>query len=278
MTSPAPARPPPPPPIAHWSQDASSTRYAITTEETLNGSVTRTLFTPLTAPDWRPGQPVEFVLRDTLAHTGSGDDSVQPSGPADLVRFGPVALFHHALPGMVRTGFERHGLSLAASPIVLDQNLHSASDTPWVISIFGFIFALSSFILWAITHRTHRLNSAAVPPPPAPPLTGRLPSSGPPPPPGHWELRLGGELMAELSLQSYETPWTSVTVKAHPGIEPFWRNFEDPETWPDNDPAINAMLREIKRRGGFTLTPDGAAPTRSFTLVNFNRQTGDLRA
>ena len=61
-------------------------------------------------------------------------------------------------------------------------------------------------------------------------------------------------------------------------MQPFWPNFEDPETWPDNDVTIDAMLREIKRRGGWTLTPDGAAPTQSFTLVNFTEQGGNLRA
>jgi len=37
------------------------------------------------------------------------------------------------------------------------------------------------------------------------------------------------------------------------------------------------MLREIDRRGGFILFPDGEAPTRSFTLVNFDERGGTLR-
>ncbi len=201
-------------------------RYAITVEETINGSVTRTLYTPITAPGWEPGEPVQYILREELGQDDPGKGGSQRLSSADLVRFGPVALLSHALPGMVRTGYERHGLRMASRPIVLDQNLSDANETLWIVSAFGVIFALSIWILWAITLRTQRLDAAAVLAEAAAlPLPTRVPSSSKASgPPKHWELRLGGELMAELYFASYETPWIDVTVQARPGMQPFWRN------------------------------------------------------
>ena len=253
-------------------------RYAITVEETNNGSTTQTLYTPLTSPGWRPGEPVRYILREALGHMEPGDNASRGATSADLAHFGPLAVYNHALPGLVRSGFLHAGLQLASPPIVLDANLSSAGEGLWIVSVFAFLFAASSLILWLITARSQRLRAAAVQ---AEAAALPSPSSTTPPatsgPPKQWELRLGGELMAELFFESYETPWISVSVKARAGMQPFWRYFEDAEKWPDDDESIDAMLHEIKRRGSFTLVPDRGSPTQSFTLVNFNESQGSLR-
>jgi hypothetical protein len=249
--------------------------YAVTIDETINGSVNRTRYTPVTAAGWHPGDPVQYVLRESLGSIEPGEEVGEPN--LDLVRVGPVATFRHALPGIARTGFEQRGIKLGSSLTLLDQNLSSASEMLWIVSTFGFLFALSFLIVWAMMVRTQRLDAVAARAEAAAlPVSAHVPASAGPP--RHWELRLGGELMAELFFQSFEMPWIHVAIKARPGMQPFRRKFQEHTTWPDDDATIDAMLREIKRRGGFTLIPDGGAPTQSFSLIEFNEYEGSLRA
>ncbi len=135
--------------------------YAVTVEETINGSVTRTIYTPVTSSGWNSGEPIQYILRQRLGDNDQGEEAAQQSSRVDLVRFGPVAVFRHALPGMVRTDFEHRGLRVALSQIVLDQNLSSANETLWIVSASSFLFAFSTMVLWAIVVRTQRLNTAA---------------------------------------------------------------------------------------------------------------------
>ena len=88
---------------------------------------------------------------------------------------------------------------------------------------------------------------------------------------------LGPELMAELTYDSYETPWITVSVTAQPGLEPFLPYFGDPETWADDDPAIDAMLVEVERRGGFKLFDKAGLEAHGFGLVNLTCTGGSLR-
>ncbi len=249
-------------------------RYAYTVEETLNGNVTRTRYTPLTSPTWTPETAVQYVLRETLPHAASEED-VPSSGRSGTVRIGPAAVFRHALPGMVRAEYERSGLRLAPDVIVLDENVRSANDTAWVVAIFGYLFAFVTMILWAMTMRGQQASSTI--PKSSASYPGTVPAGTPAGPPRHWELCLGGELMAELTFVSYETPWISVATKAYPGMTPFWRYFTDPQTWPGHDATFNAMVQMVKQRGGFVLVPEGGAQTQSFSLVNFDQTGGDLR-
>lgn len=95
--------------------------------------------------------------------------------------------------------------------------------------------------------------------------------------PRRWELRLGDELLAELTFESFETPWIDVSVLARPGLERFQRSFHPVELWPDADPVFDAMLVEVDQRGGFILIPDDGAPTSAFTLVNLDEHGANLR-
>lgn len=92
-----------------------------------------------------------------------------------------------------------------------------------------------------------------------------------------WRLVLGSELMAELLYESYATPWISVSVQPGPGLAPFLPYFGDNEAWRDDDTAIDDMLDEIKRRGGFKLIDDKGHEVAPFTLVNLDEAGGDLR-
>jgi len=69
-----------------------------------------------------------------------------------------------------------------------------------------------------------------------------------------WHLELGGEVIARISdAREYEFPWTYGVVVASPQFERFRPYFTDPDTWPDDDPAMNALCDEVASRGGFLL-------------------------
>lgn len=83
--------------------------------------------------------------------------------------------------------------------------------------------------------------------------------------------------MAELSYEGYETPWIAVSVQPRPGLAPFLPFFGDPDLWPDDDAAIDAMLQTIQRRGGFRLIDEHGRNVAPFTLVNLDETGADLR-
>jgi hypothetical protein len=254
-------------------------QFTVVVDETINGSTTRTAYTPVTPPNWHPGEPVRFVTRESL---GEGDQPTTetPRAATSTVRFGPAAVFRQALPGIVRVRFKHSGLTVATGLLVLDTNLQSASETLWVVAVFASLFAVASFVLLITVRRAQRNDEAATAAErafslrttPAPSAIGPQTSS----PVRHWELRLGGELLAELFFQGYVFPWIEVSVTSRPGMEPFWRYFNQ-GTWTDHDAILDAMIIEIRRRGGFTLIPDGEAPTQQFTLANLDIHGGDLR-
>ena len=96
--------------------------------------------------------------------------------------------------------------------------------------------------------------------------------------PSHrWRLMLGGELMAELSYDSYAFPWISVAVQPGPGLAPFLPYFGDATAWRDDDPALDAMLDQVAHRGGFRLFDGDRREIAPFTLVNLDGSSGDLR-
>jgi hypothetical protein len=69
-----------------------------------------------------------------------------------------------------------------------------------------------------------------------------------------WHLELGGELIARISdLHSYEFPWTYGELVDSPKFERFRVYFNDPETWPEDDPEIEKLCGEVHVRGGFLL-------------------------
>lgn len=88
---------------------------------------------------------------------------------------------------------------------------------------------------------------------------------------------LGGEPMAELAYESYETPWITVGVDAWPALLPFLPYFADPDLWPEDDPAFDAMVAEVHRRGRFRLFDDAGLEVAGFSLVNLDETGANLR-
>ena len=102
---------------------------------TTNGSASGEMFIPFTARDWDEHQPIRYVLREGVQpHTLQERDTDRP------LSFGPAALFRHALPGEVRRDWQKRGLTLSPSLIVLDRNLSRGNEVPWIVCLFGFLF------------------------------------------------------------------------------------------------------------------------------------------
>jgi hypothetical protein len=71
--------------------------------------------------------------------------------------------------------------------------------------------------------------------------------------PVRWQLELAGEVVACINADEYEFPWTYGRLVDSPGFERFRRYFTDPEDWPDDDPELEALCREVQDGGGFVL-------------------------
>ncbi|WP_419805382.1 hypothetical protein [Terriglobus sp.] len=132
--------------------------YAVTIQETINGSKTQTIYTPVTATHWNANEPVRYVLRENLGRVRPGVEVGELPTP-DQVRFGPVATFRHAMPGIARTGFEQHGLRLDSSVTIFDKNLSRANETLLLVTTFGLLSALIFLTLWRRMVVTQRLNA-----------------------------------------------------------------------------------------------------------------------
>src|SRR5262245_4587665 len=69
-----------------------------------------------------------------------------------------------------------------------------------------------------------------------------------------WHLELGGEVIARIAdAGEYDFPWTYGRLVESPGFERFRPYFTDPDDWPEDDPAIEALCAEVHSRGGFVL-------------------------
>ncbi len=99
---------------------------------TTNGSERSETYIPFTSPAWNVQQPIQYVLREgVLPRTLDEREEGRP------VRFGPAAIFRHDLPGEVRRSWQKRGLTLSPSVIVLDQNLSRDNEVPWVVCFLG---------------------------------------------------------------------------------------------------------------------------------------------
>lgn len=69
-----------------------------------------------------------------------------------------------------------------------------------------------------------------------------------------WHLELGGEVVARIAdANEYEFPWTYGVLVDSPEFERSRPYFTDPDDWPEDDPAIEALCGEVDARGDFTL-------------------------
>ena len=67
-----------------------------------------------------------------------------------------------------------------------------------------------------------------------------------------WQLELGGEIVARLTGDEVDFPWTYATLIDAATFDRFRRYFSDEETWPDT-PQFDALLAEVQAKGGFVL-------------------------
>ena len=65
-------------------------------------------------------------------------------------------------------------------------------------------------------------------------------------------------------MKAAKPPGITVSVLAQPGLEPFLPYFADPEAWAGNDPAVDAMLVEVERRGGIRLFDEAGLEVHGF--------------
>ncbi len=117
-----------------------------TVTERNGGTDTSNAYTPITAPDWHPGQAITYVMRETVE---AGNDP-GPRRPTPI-RFGPAAILHHQLPGLVRSAWDQHGVTGSSAAIVLDTNLSSSLVPLWIVCAFGCIFGVAaSLVAWLV--------------------------------------------------------------------------------------------------------------------------------
>jgi hypothetical protein len=112
-------------------------------EEEINGNKTTTTYLPLTAPDWRDGQPITYFLRPAV-NAIAGPDGYHMIAPTtasfQLTQTG--VLFRNDLPGAVRAEYEKNGYTLASPAYVLDTKDDVELDIYWEVAAGAGITAL----------------------------------------------------------------------------------------------------------------------------------------
>ena len=70
----------------------------------------------------------------------------------------------------------------------------------------------------------------------------------------------------------YEFPWTYGVVVESPQFEQYRPYFTDPETWPEDDPAVESLCGEVHSRGGFLLRDFQSGLVHQPVTLNQNRE------
>lgn len=112
-------------------------------EEEINGDKTTTTYLPLTAPDWRDGQPITYFLRPAVNAIAGPDGyhMIAPtSAPFQLTQKG--VLFRNDLPGAVQAEYEKNGYTLASPAYVLDTKDDVELEIYWEVAAGAGITAL----------------------------------------------------------------------------------------------------------------------------------------
>ena len=92
------------------------------------------MFIPFTGKKWDKREPIRYVLRESVE-----PNELQERDEVHPLHFGPAAILRHALPGEVRTDWQRRGFTLSPSLIVLDENLSREHETAWIVCFFGIV-------------------------------------------------------------------------------------------------------------------------------------------
>jgi hypothetical protein len=120
---------------------------------------TVTRFTPFTAADWTPDQPVTYFLKDGAASPSPVPLTfgAHPAHAASVSRRG--ALIEDGLPSVARAGFESHGLKLASAVFVVDSGAGAAVLRFVIAAVICGVIALCcllGFVLERVTARRRR--------------------------------------------------------------------------------------------------------------------------
>ena len=121
----------------------------------------RDAFTPLTAPGWRPGDPVAILEEDRTVMGEDGPDAVLPPGPVEC------ALGRGTVPDWMLAEMRRRGVALTADPAVLvrrklDGVIPGADTLGAVLCLlFGGMFGLVAFaVSFGYRYRRRRILRA----------------------------------------------------------------------------------------------------------------------
>ena len=114
-------------------------------EQTIAGMNSRWSFVPLVAPGWRSGDPIRFLLKtnQTAWMPPSGSDG--PWVPRMLLRgnppfrmiTAPSVLRRYALPGIVRTEYEKAQIPLDPAVMVVEQSAGEVFAPYWMSAAGG---------------------------------------------------------------------------------------------------------------------------------------------
>jgi len=104
-------------------------------EETINGNKTETTYLPLTAPDWKDGQPITYFLRPAVnAIAGPNGYQMLDSNTAPFALTMKGVLFRNDLPGAVQAEYEKHGFALSSPIYVLDTKDDADIEIYWEVA------------------------------------------------------------------------------------------------------------------------------------------------
>jgi hypothetical protein len=119
-------------------------------EETVAGTASRWSFVPLVAPDWKPGQPVRFILRtnQTAWMPPAGADGprmprmLSRGNPPFQMTTAPSVLSRFTLPGVVKAEYEKARIPLDPSVAVVEQSAGEMYAPYWMTAAGGALVGL----------------------------------------------------------------------------------------------------------------------------------------
>ena len=129
------------------------TEYIVEFGTKSSGGTTRLdRYIPLTAPTWRPDQPLVYFMKTNITAYmppgGGGMLMLSPRTPAFQMTTEPGVLVRDGLPGAVGERYRKNNLAVASPPIVLD--LSPGADvqpffvTAGVSGMLGFVMLISA--------------------------------------------------------------------------------------------------------------------------------------
>jgi hypothetical protein len=148
--------------LAHPSPPASrhgeltgivQTEAILVFRKSVGGAMTSETYIPVTAPDWRVGEPVSFFLKPQTS--GYGDRLYQPGTPPFAIKQ-TGTIFADGLPGVVRTEYERRGYFMAQTVYVLDTDTKADVTVYYVVAGVSALCLLVTLPVWLIVRVKQR--------------------------------------------------------------------------------------------------------------------------